>query len=124
MPSKPYRLCPKCQQVVQGPCTQCNKANERQHDQYRGSAASRGYDHRWSEYSKGYRANHPLCARCEAKGLVVPTAVVGHIKPANRFPDLFWDEANHVPLCRACNAQQEREDAKQYPLGHHPLFMG
>lgn len=123
MPSKPSRLCPRCQRVVCGPCAFCRrvaaesperKEAARQYDERRGTAAERGYDRRWSAYSRARLAQHPLCASCERMGRLVAAEVTGHIVPSWAAPDRFWDETNHESLCYACNAVQDREDRKRY----------
>lgn len=116
MPLKPKRLCPKCSNIVQGPCDKCNKQREQQYDKARQYTNSRPEyrTNRWKEYSEAFRHQHPCCADCEARGLVVATEVVGHIKPAWKFPELFWEPSNHTPQCVACNKRQEMRDAKEY----------
>ena len=80
----------------------------------RGTSRERGYSHAWSKYSKGRIRQHPLCARCKAKGWLVRATVTDHIKPARWFPELFDDETNHQSLCTACNAVKSREDERKY----------
>lgn len=110
MPSKPFRLCPRCNQRVQGPCEQCNKQREVQYDKWRGTAASRGYDARWTEYSKARLAQYPLCARCEREGRLEAAVLTGHKVPGWKNMDLFWEPDNHESLCAACNRKQDIED--------------
>lgn len=72
----------------------------RRHDP-RGSAASRGYGHKWRQASKGYLRKHPLCVHCLAENLVTTATVVDHIKPHRGDQSLFWDsEGNWQPLCK------------------------
>ncbi len=78
-------------------------------DKKRPSATNRGYDSKWSIYAKAFIIKHPICCRCGNK-----STLVGHIKPAFAFPNLFWDKSNHVPLCRSCNSLQDKEDRKLY----------
>jgi len=114
MPTKPKRLCSRCQQVVSGPCERCNKQREVQYDKWRGSAASRGYDARWSAYSKARLSEHPLCVDCEAGGRLEAATLTGHIVPGWVDMERFWDSSNHKSQCASCNAKQDHEDRKRY----------
>src|SRR5205814_1348017 len=89
------------------------QANQRAYNRRRGSAASRGYDSRWDRYSEAYRRAHPLCARCEAKGLIVAVEVVGHIVPVPPSDPRFLEPHNHIALCQQCNAIQRELDFLQ-----------
>lgn len=119
MPSKPKRLCPRCQRVVQGSCTQCTKERTQQYEQARAHTVADYKTNRWKRYSVWFREARPLCADCEAKGIISGTEVVGHIKPARWFPELFWSSTNHKPQCERCNREQEVADAKRYGSGKH-----
>lgn len=114
MPSKPKRLCHRCKSVVKGACEQCNKQREVGYDKWRGSAASRGYDAWWTDYSKARLAEHPLCVDCEARGLLEPAALTGHIVPGWVAPERFRDPTNHKSQCVSCNAKQDHEDRRKY----------
>ena len=72
-------------------------------DRDRGSSTQRGYGYKWQQYRVGYLARHPLCERCEAKGKLVPATVINHRRDHGGDQLLFWDEANHEPLCKACH---------------------
>ena len=114
MPTKPKRICSRCQQVVSGPCERCNKQREVQYDKWRGSSRQRGYTAEWDAYSISFRTQRPLCEQCEADGILRESAVVDHIKPAAYFPELFWEPSNHRALCVACNTAKAVADAKTY----------
>lgn len=114
VPNKPKRLCPKCQQVVQGPCKQCTTQRTQQYEQARAPSVSEYKTNRWKRYSAWFRMTHPLCVDCERKGVLSAAEVVGHIKPAKFFPELFWEPTNHKPQCTKCNREQEVSDAKRY----------
>lgn len=86
-----------------GRCPRHQGAERREADRRRGSAAERGYDGRWSKARAAYLRAHPLCVRCEAKGLVVAASVVDHIVPHRGDPKLFWDSGNWQPLCKVCH---------------------
>ena len=100
MAMKPAKLC-KCGRVLPGGsrCQQCNRHADKQ----RGTARQRGYTTQWDKYAKAYLREHPLCVYCKAKGRDVPATCVDHIKPADKFPELFWDESNHAAACTPCN---------------------
>lgn len=51
----------------------------------------------------GFRAAHPLCAECEARGLDVPGTVVDHVVPHRGDWTLYSDEDNWQRLCDACH---------------------
>ena len=116
MPLKPKRLCPRCNQVVQGACTSCNKQREQHYDKARAYTNSRPEyrTERWKRASEAFRREHPCCADCEEQGVLTATAVVGHIKPASHFPELFWQPSNWRPQCVACNKRQEAIDNRKY----------
>lgn len=83
------------------------------YDKERGSAASRGYNSRWSRYSKQYRVDHPLCIMCEKEGKLTVAECVDHIEPVNGPDDpKFWLESNHQSLCHSCHSEKTaKEDA-------------
>lgn len=67
------------------------------------SANDRGYTYKWQQASKGFLKKHPLCAMCEAKGIIKAAQVVDHIKPHKGDQTLFWDRKNWQPLCKQCH---------------------
>lgn len=69
----------------------------------RKSAYARGYDREWNEYSKAYRFRNPLCVMCKARGFTQRSEVTDHITPHYGDMGLFWDAANHQPLCKRCH---------------------
>ena len=69
----------------------------------RGSASERGYDKRWERARKVFLAEHPMCADCLRRGWYTPATVVDHIVPHKGDQDLFWDDRNWQPLCKACH---------------------
>lgn len=84
------------------------------YERMRGTAQERGYTAAWARYSKARLIEYPLCVLCLAAGREVLAEVTDHIKPANVFPDLFWDVENHQSLCRSCNASKANRDATHY----------
>lgn len=69
----------------------------------RGSAASRGYGHKWRQARDGWLRKHPLCAMCQRRGQVTPATVVDHIVPHRGDMALFWDRDNWQSLCKPCH---------------------
>lgn len=58
------------------------------------------YGRRWRQYREGFLAAHPLCIMCEKEGKVTAATVVDHIEDHKGNEVLFWDPANHQPLCK------------------------
>lgn len=125
MPIRPKRPCshPGCPELVtSGRCEahmvkQTNQfANLRKsYDQQRGTAASRGYDARWTAYSKQYRIDYPLCVECLRNGILTSVEHGGHVDHIvavrGKNDPLFWDPNNHQSLCHSCHsAKTARED--------------
>jgi 5-methylcytosine-specific restriction enzyme A len=101
MPSRPSRPCARCGKLFDDKrCPACTPLVKQQSDARRGSAHSRGYTSRWTEYSKQYRCDHPLCVMCAAEGIVAVAGVVDHIVPHKGDYGLMWDDGNHQPLCK------------------------
>lgn len=73
------------------------------YDKRRGSAASRGYGHKWRQARAGFLRKHPLCAMCRRRGLITPATLVDHIVPHRGDMELFWDVGNWQSLCRPCH---------------------
>lgn len=102
MPSKPRKPCnkPGCRELTTERYCEKHKPEQHQYDQHRGTAAERGYDHRWREYRKWYLQQNPLCRHCSDEGQVTPATVVDHIVPHKGNMELFWNPKNHQPLCK------------------------
>jgi 5-methylcytosine-specific restriction protein A len=117
MPTAPLRPCPHagCPVLVaKGYC----QTHARQREQQRGTAQERGYDHAWAEYSKRFRAAHPLCgeradgsmdtvhSRCAQQGRETPAQCVDHTIPMSQGGSK-WDERNHMAACLQCNTWKQ-----------------
>jgi 5-methylcytosine-specific restriction protein A len=104
MPTRPKRPCrrPGCPELVdQGYCEQ-HADHDRAADRYRGTAASRGYDHKWRVFRESYLRKHPLCVDClsaEPQRINVATEVHHKLKLAEH-PELKYDENNLMALCK------------------------
>lgn len=109
MPVKSKRPCtyPGCGVLTMSGRCEAHKHVERerkqQYDKSRGSAHSRGYTSKWTQYSKDYRSRHPLCVECEKHGRLILADVVDHIIPHRGDMALFWDKSNHQGLCKRCH---------------------
>jgi len=102
----------------------------------RGEAERRFYnDRRWRRARLEFLAQHPLCRYCEADGRITPAAIVDHVVPIAKAPDLAWNPANWQPLCKthhdSMKQGQERRgyhgtvDAQGYPIDPaHPANRG
>ena len=81
------------------PPTQSREACDRQ----RGSAASRGYDHRWRAFRASVLASNPLCADCMTIGRLTPTTGVHHVVKPRAAPERRLDESDCRALCASCH---------------------
>lgn len=101
--------------------------------EWRGSAASRGYNARWRKARITFLGDNPLCAYCLKAGRPKPATLVDHIVPHKGDMALFWDTSNWQSLCAPChNSLKQAEehgnekltpgsDAKGLPLdARHP----
>lgn len=80
-----------------------------------GNAQARGYDYRWSQYSKRWLSQRPVCgmredmsldtahSRCARDGRTTPAQCVDHTVPVSRGGSMY-DPANHMSACIACNS--------------------
>jgi 5-methylcytosine-specific restriction protein A len=92
----------------------CSKHKREAHsyDQYRGTAAERGYDSKWRKARLGYLKKHPLCVECERNGVVRAATEIDHIRAHRGDKELFWDSKNNwMALCKGHHSQKTiRED--------------
>jgi len=103
----PGRVCGRCGRVHRGRCRTAAEALDRR----RGSQRARGYDVRWEHLRDRHRAAFPLCARCLARGLVVPMREVDHIVPFVGLEDpRRLDPENLQSLCGACHREKTRAE--------------
>jgi len=119
MPNRPARTCatPACRGIAKSgarwcePCQQrraesgadqprrrprYSKAQQRQYDQQRGSAAKRGYGPSWRKIRASHLSIEPTCRRCGKPG-----KHVDHITPKRRGGTN--DPGNLQTLCAACH---------------------
>lgn len=78
-----------------GYCEQ-HTAEGYKYDQYRGTAAERGYGPRWRRERLLFLKQHPLCecTECKATGAIEAATVVDHIVPHKGNYNLFWNKDN------------------------------
>ena len=67
---------------------------------------------RWTRLSRAFRAEHPLCAECERRGILRPATCVDHIIPWPICADRFYDRTNLQSLCDECNNIKGQKDKK------------
>jgi 5-methylcytosine-specific restriction protein A len=72
----------------------------------RPSAHKQGYGRRWQLLREVFLGEHPLCARCQERGMFVSSTVVDHIKPHRGDETLFWDVGNLEALCASCHSRK------------------
>lgn len=67
----------------------------------------RGYTSRWDAFAKQIKAERPLCARCQERGVTTAGYAVDHIRPVTGPDDpTFFDPAAVQVLCRACHSEK------------------
>jgi 5-methylcytosine-specific restriction protein A len=83
MPKKNPKPCmaPQCSGLTLEKYCEQHKDKETVRDRERGTAADRGYGHKWRSARAGYLRKHPLSVRCSAERAVTAATVVDHIKP-------------------------------------------
>ena len=67
----------------------------------------------WTETSKAYRHQNPLCENCLEKGFTSETWCTDHIIPIEEGGDK-WDWDNFQALCKSCHGRKTgRETAER-----------
>jgi 5-methylcytosine-specific restriction protein A len=77
----------------------------------------------WRKLRAAVRAGEPFCASCQARGKLVPSAVVDHVEPHRGDWSKFVDRANLQALCKSCHdgAKQRAEKAQAFGRDGWPL---
>jgi 5-methylcytosine-specific restriction protein A len=57
---------------------------------------------RWKILRRDQLAAYPLCAYCQAQGLIVAASVADHVIPHRNDPELFFNGALQS-LCKRCH---------------------
>ena len=84
----------------------------------RGTAASRGYGHKWQTARRGYLAKHPLCCCCSANGRITMARVVDHVVPHEGDMTVFWRSEDWQALCDDCNQRIKQPIELRWKRGH------
>lgn len=103
MPPRMNKPCckPGCPELTKDRYCEKHKKDSRRYDQYRGSAAERGYDARWRKARAVFLKQNPLCVHCQKEGRLTAATVVDHIIPHKGDYKLFWDVKNNwQSLCK------------------------
>ena len=75
------------------------------------------YNAKWARMSKRFLRGK-LCVYCLQAGKTKAAEVTDHIQPHEGDTELFWDESNWQPLCKACHDSiKAREEARGYAIG-------
>lgn len=116
---RPCRMCRKLTTNKSGYCDEHEPQAQEQSrlrqlyaERRRGSPSSRGYDRAWTKFREVFLMEHPLCEKCQEKGIITPAREVHHIKPlADGGAKL--DPANCQALCRTCHQLITNEMIRQ-----------
>lgn len=113
MPKKLKTACcySGCQELVHGRfCDEHKRADQRAADRQRGSSTARGYNSRWSKYSKWFlRQPENVFCKLQFPGCNNVAQCVDHIDPHDGPTDpRFWEVSNHQPACIRCNSVKGR----------------
>lgn len=52
------------------------------------------------------------CQECRRYGRLTQATEVHHIKHADEYPELVWDDANLISLCHGCHNKAHPEKSK------------
>ena len=127
MPKRPLRPCrqPGCPNLVEkGYCPEHKRKEQRnvresfrRLDERKNPEAIAFYrSARWTKTSLRYRRKHPLCERCENRGLVVPSRITHHDPPLEelwRQGYTGYEEEFLEAVCWDCHQEELREKAKR-----------
>jgi 5-methylcytosine-specific restriction protein A len=56
----------------------------------------------WRNFSINHRKKHPLCVKCQEKGIITQAQLVDHIVPIRKGGNPF-DTSNCQSLCHPCH---------------------
>lgn len=108
--------------VFRPPGYRNRRERKRDADRNRGTSTQRGYDAAWREVRAQHLADpwNRLCCRCRAEGVTRQFALVDHVVPIAVDPSRRLDLTNLQSLCRAHDAEKQREDFANYGLDRGP----
>ena len=121
MPEAAKRPCrkPSCPALTHATyCDAHAPEARRQREQWKGSAASRGYDAAWQRVRlRILKRDNYLCIPCLKRGRITPAEAVDHIVPIRVAPDRRLDETNcqAIGVVCGCHHQKTMEDQAKFP---------
>lgn len=69
---------------------------------------------RWTQLSRAFRAEHPLCEECKRQGRLRPATCVDHKQPWPICGEQgFFDRNNLQALCDDCNNRKGNQDKRK-----------
>lgn len=113
MPTRPPRVCPRCQNVVDGPCRTCSR--QRDADAQRSVAWKGGSTRAWRRFRRQWLDEHPFCAGWPLDTCSAIADQVDHIKPLALFTGARREAArfsrrNVQSLCSPCHKRKTAHD--------------
>lgn len=88
----------------------------RESDDRRGSARSRGYSRRWEKARLTFLSHRPLCEYHTLNGEIEPATLVDHLYPHRTYDGVFWCTDWWVASCKACHdGLKQRAEAAGKP---------
>ena len=134
MANRAKRPCakPGCPGLVDPPERYCSDhaaygaAKQQEHDNWRGTSCSRGYDRAWRAVAAlALRRDCGTCQYCLARKIVSTATEVHHIKPVAEYPLLRLVLSNLVSLCHPCHqAETAKEQHAALPTRTPVLSCG
>jgi len=104
MPSKPMRICARCNRAVRSVCTTCDTQARARREKNRPTAHARGYGSRWQKLRKLVLHDDPICAVCH----VAASEEVDHVTPkASGGTDAV---SNLQGICGRCHAEKTAQE--------------
>ena len=71
-------------------------------------------DTKWrNKRKKILRRDGYMCQKCKRYGRRTEATTVHHIKHADEYPELAWDDDNLVSLCGSCHDKEHPEKGRK-----------
>jgi 5-methylcytosine-specific restriction enzyme A len=96
---------------------------EKLHDDWRGTASSRGYGKAWRKARDAHLAQHPLCVCCLANGFIEAASLVDHVVPHKGDMKVFWNVDDWQSLCDWCHKAIKAPIEHAWLAGHAPVAL-